>query len=534
MLRIGILVDSNIIQAWQAEAIKQLLSTGMVEFSVLVVNQSPKTSGGQSPFFYRVYRKLDRIFFKDYLDAFERVQRSKVIPIKVPVLSVKPIQTKYRDSFSDEDIEKIANYDLDILIRFGFRILSGEILKLPKLGVWSYHHGDPKVYRGGPPAFWEVMRQIPATGCVLMRINEKLDQGEILYESHTQTDPLSVQRNANRIFWMSASFPARVIQQINQQGLENWRQKCLLTSPNLSSPILRPPKFLSMLQMGSNLIIRNLSRKLREQVKAPHWDIGWVSDLSDKNRVISINDAKIISPKYRKGNYLADPFPVSHKGKNWIFAEQFEKKKKSGRIVVLDEEGNCTPVIEEEWHLSYPFVWEENGNFWMIPESAEAGKLWLFQAVNFPFHWKKNQVLFPGEAYDPTLWKTEKGYWLFVNQKSHPACSPFDELYLYFSKSLSQPSWQSHPQNPIVSDVRCSRPAGCLFEENGKLYRPAQDSEKRYGHRIRVMEVKSLSLNSYEEEESHRIEPDESKGALGIHTMNRIGDRWIIDFYSRK
>lgn len=534
MLRIGILVDSNIIQAWQAEAITQLLSTGLVEFSVLVVNQSPKTSGSKSPFLYRVYRKLDRIFFKNFPDAFEPVPLSKVIPSTVPVLSIKPIQTKYRDSFSDGDLEKIANYDLNIVIRFGFRILSGEILKLPKLGVWSYHHGDPKVYQGGPPAFWEVMKKIPATGCVLMRINEKLDQGEILYETHTQTDPLSVQRNANRIFWASAAFPSRVVREIDRLGIKGWKVKVDSSPSDFSAPLFKPPRTLSMILLGVNLFFRNLKRKTQEQLKSPHWDIGWISDLPKNSQLISTQDAKLIIGRDGNRYYLADPFPISHQDRIWVFVEQFYKKRKKGIIAVMDEEGNCAPVIEEEWHLSYPFVWEENGNFWMLPETAEAGKLWLYQAISFPFNWERKHLLFPEEAYDPTLWKTEEGYWLFVNQKSHPACSPFDELYLYFSKSLSQPSWQSHPQNPIVSDVRCSRPAGCLFEESGKLYRPAQDSEKRYGHRIRVMEVKSLSLDSYREVESYRIEPNENKGTLGIHTMNRIGDRWIIDFYSRK
>ncbi|MCR9084347.1 MAG: hypothetical protein NXH89_18100, partial [Cyclobacteriaceae bacterium] len=414
MLRIGILVDSNIIQAWQAEAIRQLLSTGLVELSVLVVNQSPKTSGSQSPFFYRVYRKLDRLFFKTSLDAFEQVQLSKVIPTKVPVLSIKPIQTKYRDSFLDGDLEKIARFDLDILIRFGFRILSGEILKLPKLGVWSYHHGDPKVYRGGPPAFWEVMRQIPATGCVLMRINEKLDQGEILYKTHTQTDPLSIQRNANRVFWASTAFPARLVREIDRLGKEGWRLKVASPFSDFTAPLLKPPQTLSMIRLGVDLFLRNLKRKTREQFRAPHWDIGWIHNFSKNSQSISTQDAQLITGKDGNTYYLADPFPVSNQGRLWVFVEQFDKKRKKGIIAVMDEEGNCTPVIEEEWHLSYPFVWEETGIIRMLPESAEAGKLWLYQAVNFPFHWKKNQVLFPGEAYDPTLWKTEKGYWLFV------------------------------------------------------------------------------------------------------------------------
>lgn len=529
MFRIGILVDSTIIQAWQAEAIKQLLATGLVEFSVLVVNQFPKTSAGQSPFLYRVYRKLDRIFFKNFQDAFEPIQLSGVIPIHVPILSIKPIQTKYRDSFSDEDIENIAQYDLDILIRFGFRILTGEILKLPKLGVWSFHHGDPIVYRGGPPAFWEVMRQIPVTGCVLMRINEKLDQGEVLYQTYTQTDPLSVQRNANRIFWLSASFPARVIQRINRSI-----GQASLKSPEMinSSPILRPPQAVEMTQLLAGLVYRNGKRKLKELVKRPHWDIAWLKDFSLTHQEVSKRNLSFPILPNLQDEYLADPFPIRFEGRDWVFVEQFDSRIKKGKISVLDQEGNLTPVLEEPWHLSYPFIWEEEGKFYLIPESADAGKLWLYQASYFPFKWERVQAFFPGEAFDPTLWKAEIGYWLFVNQKSHPACSPFDELHLYFSPTLIHPNWVAHPQNPIVSDVGRSRPAGALFEENGRLYRPAQDSAKRYGHRIRVMEIKELSLENYIEQESFHIEPAE--GILGVHTLNRLGDRWIVDLHSRK
>ncbi|AMQ57477.1 hypothetical protein AO498_13595 [Algoriphagus sanaruensis] len=534
MYRIGFLLDSLIIQAWQAETIRKLLSTGKVEISVFVVNDSPRPSGGNSPVLYRIYRKLDRILFKNSLDAFKQVPLSQIIPETVPILSVNPIQKKYRDNFSEDDLKRIDTFNSDILIRFGFRILSGEILNLPKLGVWSFHHGDPSIYRGGPPAFWEVMCQIPATGCVLMRINEQLDQGEMLYQTHTQTDPLSVQRNANRIFWMSASFPARVIQSLNSLGSNNWKRKDISSTSNFSSSIRKPPKTRSMLGLGLNLFSRNLKRKLLERIKTPHWEIGWTSNLSFKNQVLLTTEVQLIQPKKGSRSFLADPFPILEEDKVWVFAEQFDKRKKKGHIVVVDEEGNFTPVIEEDYHLSYPFIWKEDGGYWMIPESADSGKLFLYQARDFPFSWKKYGLIFEEEAYDPTLWKTEEGYWLFVNQKSHPGCSPFDELYLYYTESIFTPKWISHPKNPIVSDVRCSRPAGSLFQKDGKLFRPAQDSEKRYGHRIRVMEVKQLTLSSYHEEESYRIEPDENQGNLGLHTMNALGDRWIVDFYTRK
>jgi len=42
-------------------------------------------------------------------------------------------------------------------------------------GVWSWHHGDEDKYRGGPPAFWEIVNADPVTGALLQRLTERLD-----------------------------------------------------------------------------------------------------------------------------------------------------------------------------------------------------------------------------------------------------------------------------------------------------------------------------------------------------------------------
>jgi hypothetical protein len=123
-------------------------------------------------------------------------------------------------------------------------------------------------------------------------------------------------------------------------------------------------------------------------------------------------------------------------------------------------------------------------------------------------------------------------YWLFVNQKSHPACSPFDELFLYFTEDILQPNWQAHPMNPIVSDVRKSRPAGRVFEKEGKWYRPSQDSGLRYGHRVQVQEIVTLTTAEYREVCVQTLEPDSK--ALGIHTLNVGEEGAWIDFYFRR
>ncbi len=143
-------------------------------------------------------------------------------------------------------------------------------------------------------------------------------------------------------------------------------------------------------------------------------------------------------------------------------------------------------------------------------------------------------VFFSDEAYDPTLWKDETGYWLFVNQKAHPACSSFDELFLYHSPKLDPPHWTSHPKNPVVSDVRRSRPAGRLFIENGKIYRPSQDSGIRYGNGIQVHEVQVLTKEDYYEESFSSIYPNSGDPFLGMHTINKKGNEFLMDFYFRR
>ena len=39
-------------------------------------------------------------------------------------------------------------------------------------------------------------------------------------------------------------------------------------------------------------------------------------------------------------------------------------------------------VLEENFHLSYPYVFEESGNVYMIPETSDVGDIRLYKADN--------------------------------------------------------------------------------------------------------------------------------------------------------
>ncbi|MBK7221811.1 MAG: hypothetical protein IPH94_10950 [Saprospiraceae bacterium] len=64
-------------------------------------------------------------------------------------LFIECIEKKFSDFFTEKSVRELKAIEPDLLIRFGFRILRGEVLILPKYGIWSLHHGDNRINRGG-------------------------------------------------------------------------------------------------------------------------------------------------------------------------------------------------------------------------------------------------------------------------------------------------------------------------------------------------------------------------------------------------
>ena len=120
---------------------------------------------------------------------------------------------------------------------------------------------------------------------------------------------------------------------------------------------------------------------------------------------------------------------------------------------------------------------------------------------------------------------------MFVTIQHH-GNSTDDELHLFYS---SDPfgEWTAHPLNPIELDVRSARPAGSLFRERGRLFRPAQDCSARYGSAISIKEIRCMTTDNYEETEVARILPDWAIGAHATHTVNQASGVTVYDCEAR-
>lgn len=254
-------------------------------------------------------------------------------------------------------------------------------------------------------------------------------------------------------------------------------------------------------------------------------------DLSDpvniSNPVLTRDDVTDVDALF-----IADPFMTIKDKKYTMFFEVLNKETNQGDIGCAESIDGVKweykkIVIDEPFHLSYPYVFHWNDNYYLIPESGEDLSVRLYKAVSFPDKWEYIGNLLSGYNYiDPSIFQYKGKWWLF-------ASSGTGVLNLYYSEDLLK-GWKPHPHNPIVKfDKNIARPAGRVFTYKDRLYRLAQDGIPRYGSRVFAFEITKLSEESYEEKIASEkpIVTFTGKGwnAGRMHhvDLHKLGNKWI-------
>jgi len=543
-IRVGLMLDSYLVPAWFYEMIEWIVGSNYAEVSLVVMNNAealPKPSLAKrvwrkrNELLYFLYRKLEDKIYKPLPDAFAMKNLREIM--HMDEIGVVPKCTKYSDRISDEDVERIKKQKIDVFVRLGFRILRGEILSAARYGIWSYHHGDNAVNRGGPAGLWEVLEGWEETGVVLQVISEDLDGGLILDKSYSCTDSLSLNRNLKKHYWKAATFIPRKLKELHETGAEAFFKKRNDVAPYFYyNRLHKNPKNGELLARLFRLYGRKFRKKFADIFYFNQWILLFKLNKKTEMSRSFFRFKRIIPPKDR---FWADPFVIYKNEKYYIFIEELLYKKNKGHISVMemDEKGKYTrpqKVLERDYHLSYPFLIEDNGELYMIPETLKNHSIELYKCVDFPLKWQLSNVLIPDiDAVDATVLKKDGIYWLFANVKAHKGASVHDELCLFYADAIDA-KWTGHPLNPIVSDVKTARPAGKIFEHGGKLYRPAQNCSKHYGYGMQICEIKTLTKEQYEEVNVQSIYPNWEKDILGTHTLNAEGKLTVIDALIRR
>jgi hypothetical protein len=188
-------------------------------------------------------------------------------------------------------------------------------------------------------------------------------------------------------------------------------------------------------------------------------------------------------------------------------------------------------VLAEPFHLSYPYVFEAQGAYYMVPESHRAGAIRLYRAEQFPFRWEFVCNLLTGRYFaDSSIFRYRGRWWLFTETNAEMKS---DTLALYYADHLRGP-WREHPMSPLVKgNGHIARPAGRVLVQDHRIYRYAQDCDPTYGTHVRAFEVTELSVGSYIEKQvsDHPILGPSGHGwnACGMHHVDPhpVNGGWI-------
>jgi len=234
----------------------------------------------------------------------------------------------------------------------------------------------------------------------------------------------------------------------------------------------------------------------------------------------------------------ADPFLWSRDGTHYLFMEDWPAGDPCAHISAMElddhgkQRGSPVPIISSKTHFSYPYVFEYDGQLWMLPEYSSSNRLQLFRCVEFPHHWVADRILMEGTSYaDPTVFEHDGVWWMFISLKTG-FCGLTSNLFLFHADNPISSEWIPHPMNPVVSGFHQSRPAGRPFVANGRLFRPAQNCLKRYGHFVVFNEITRLDVHRYAERSVRKIMPW-AEHILAVHHFDICGNRAAMDIQLR-
>jgi hypothetical protein len=534
-LRIGIMASDTNFPEWIARCIEYLFADKHIEISLLIFKKNTNSIIKQNRILKVVRTILSQVFLHKLFYRFF-MQASKMPHMKmrdltpnlskVPSIHCETIKRgKYSECFCENDIEEIKKFNLDIILRFAFGIIKGEIHTVPRYGVWSFHHDNEQKYRGVPSCFWEIYYGDSETGAILQRLTEKLDGGIILKKGFLKTINYSWADNQARVYLESARWPLLVCKDIVNDAAD------YLNAPpsTTKAPVYYMPINREMLYYCYVILINIIRQHLKRFFVYKYWNIGICSnameDIVEKSKNMKIKWL----PNPDKGSFSADGFAISIDKKKYILWEKFERAKNKGEILYYEiEEDKIIDsglAISLPFHTAYPYLIEFQNEIFLLPETHENNEAALYRALHFPDTWVKACTLLTDvKAVDSTLFFYNNKWWLFC---AHDDNYPDANLYIYYASDVFGP-YMEHTSNPVKTDVRSSRPAGTPFVYNGTLLRPAQDCSRDYGSRIVLNKVNILTPTMFREEAAGFIEPDRSGPYPdGLHTISFSKDGFI-------
>jgi len=550
-MKIGILIRNfDTLRNYELRIIQEIIDNPQLELSLLIkdgrVGNERQTSL-KSKFkrlflsknvLGKVLFKLQcwierKLFFREKYTVNKEAIINKLNSIDV--IKAKPTRKGFLDIFDKTDVQKIYEYKLDVILRNEFNIIRGEILTAAKYGIWSFHHADNSINRGGPPGFWEIVYKQSSVGVTLQQLTPELDGGLVIdkaffnrHWSYVKTYDLILENSVTIL-----------LKSLKKLAAGNYTTKKSIVYYN---PLYKTPNCYYSIKYIFYFYL-NLAKKATERLSNKLFGVRYNcwSLFIGKGDFITSTLFRLKPAKLPKNEFWADPFIYYYDKDYYVFFENYNYKTKKGKISCGRVEGrnlvDIKDVLEMEYHLSYPYIFKEDDKIYLMPETQENNRLEIYECIEFPNKWELYSTAFDGEkVVDAFFYNDEqKQKWLFVNKKANDNCSSDSELYIYKVDSLKMDKMEPHKNNPVIIDSRVARNGGPIFKYENKYYRPSQANiDGIYGAALNINEINKLSIEEYNEETVVTVKPNFYKGLISMHHLHQVNDLFVFDAAFKK
>jgi hypothetical protein len=524
-LLIGAIVDSPLLDRWKIELLERIIATRGMKVAVIVVL---KGVAEEAPFQLRGYRWLDRALFSTITRARDPLQREPIDPRLTRgnrVILHRSVASEPR-GLDAETVRSLANARLDVVLDL-CQSEAGAPTTAATCGVWRLEHGEHPTATPGEAYLREVWDGRTTIRATLRIRSREHPQGLPAVRAVWRTYPLSLYVNQVRAFERAGALLCDVLDRLSrgeQSALARPQAPCRDKPTDAAAG----PSPFALAAKTCSRIARRIIYRLRHREE---WVLHCRPCRSGRAPWEATFGGKPLAAP--AGHFYADPFLCKNAGGTYLFFEDYRFDERKGVIsyVMVDSAGNTSEprvALERPYHLSYPFIFEHQNVFYMIPETMERQRVEVFRADSFPERWVPETVLLDDvAAVDATLFQHDRRYWLLLG-RCHGDSSEAEDLCA-FSSTSPMGEWQPHRLNPVIRDARYARPAGAAFSLDGALVIPVQDGALRYGHRIRFMRVDELTPSAWEWTEIGRLEPAAIPGSHAIHTYSRSDDFEVVD-----
>ncbi len=525
MLRVGIMLGPSMSQAWVASLLatiqRSTFATVSVVFSTVSdrsISPSLLSRKGWSHGLFKLYERWDGRRNSSAKSALAPTSLTTVLK-GVPIAS------------DDTQVAQLLQLDLDLVLCLSPPTANHMPEGITRYGRWLL---DVDGFSNDPdqPPLWPAHSQAEASVTTRLLHYPSNPQGtpRLLYETRTALNPFSLAQSRDPVYWKSVALILRCLKRVAADG-ESYLNS-LPTSLSTTTELAGVPS------LGiTRFLLSEVSRRFHARSKSfqratfAKWCVGIRLRAAEIRFDSPENYRLLVSPHDR---FYADPFLFEYEDRTWLFFEDFRYPEGKAVISCCElnekgEPGGAFEVLRLPYHLSYPFIFQESGSIYMIPESRGNRTVSLFCATDFPHTWKHENDLFSDvDMVDATLHQAEDGNWWLFAGVSDGNYSNSDELCVFYADSFRGP-WTPHPQNPVISDVRRARPAGRIFRDDNRLIRPSQDCGPAYGYALVFSEIEVLTRTTYREHVLSRLTPELIVGNTANHTYTRTANLETID-----